>query len=159
MSATQGFRIGELAARSGRSTHAIRWYEAQGLMPGVLRDAAGQRRFTSRHVLWLAFVGRLRSTGMSIAQMRVYTRMVQQGPRDVAPQRALLAAHRERVAGTISAWQESLVLIDAKLAFYDTWINIGERPARDPASRGQAAASDSPQVMAAHSRPPAPRRR
>ena len=26
--------IGELAARTGRTVHAIRWYEAQGLVPG-----------------------------------------------------------------------------------------------------------------------------
>ena len=147
MKASPGFRIGELAARSGRSAHAIRWYEAQGLMPGVLRDASGQRRFTSRHVQWLAFVDRLRSTGMSIAQIRAYTRLVQQGPQDVAPQRALLAAHRERVAGTIAAWQESMALIDAKLAFYDTWIATGERPPSEATARGRAVA---------HSRPPSP---
>ena len=84
MNASTGFRIGELARRSGRSAHAIRWYDAQGLMPGVLRDAAGQRRFTGRHVQWLAFVDRLRSTGMSIAQIRAYTRLVQQGPENLA---------------------------------------------------------------------------
>ncbi len=138
MTASPGFRIGELAARSGRSAHAIRWYDAQGLMPGVLRDAAGQRRFTSRHVHWLAFVDRLRSTGMSIAQIRAYTRLVQLGPRNLAAQRSLLAEHRERVASHIAAWQESLVLIDAKLAFYDDWVASGERPAREPAVRGAA---------------------
>lgn len=157
MNEATGFRIGELAARSGRSAHAIRWYDAQGLMPGVLRDAAGQRRFTSRHVQWLAFVDRLRSTGMSIAQIRAYTRLVQQGPRNPAPQRALLAEHRERVAGTIAAWQESLALIDAKLAFYDTWAATGKRPASEPASRGRAAANPAPGT-AAHSKPTTTRR-
>lgn len=141
MKAAQEFGIGELAARSGRSTHTIRWYDAQGLIPGVLRDAAGRRRFTGRHVQWLAFVERLRSTGMSIAQIHAYTRLVQQGPRNLAPQRALLAAHRERVAGTIAAWQDSLALIDAKLAFYDTWIATGQRPASEPAVRGRYPAS------------------
>ncbi len=28
------FHIGELVRRSGRSVHTLRWYEAQGLMPG-----------------------------------------------------------------------------------------------------------------------------
>lgn len=135
MNASPGFRIGELAARSGRSVHSIRWYDAQGLIPGVLRDAGGQRRFTGRHVQWLAFVDRLRGTGMSIAQIRDYTRLVQQGPQNVAPQRALLAAHRERVSATIAAWQDALALIDAKLAFYDTWIATGERPASEPSAR------------------------
>ena len=30
-------RIGELAARTGRSVHTIRWYEQQGLLPPVPR--------------------------------------------------------------------------------------------------------------------------
>jgi len=131
-----GFRIGELAARSGRSTHAIRWYDAQGLIPGVQRDAAGQRRFNTRHVEWLAFVDRLRGSGMSIAQIRTYTQLVQQRPADLPRQRDLLAAHRERVAATIAAWQDSLALIDAKLAFYDLWISTGKRPAFEPAAVG-----------------------
>lgn len=132
------FRIGELATRSGRSTHAIRWYDAQGLIPGVQRDAAGQRRFNARHVEWLAFVDRLRSSGMTIAQIRTYTQLIQQGPASLPRQRALLAAHREQVAATIAAWQDSLALIDVKLAFYDLWISTGKRPERERAATARA---------------------
>lgn len=140
-----GFRIGELAARSGRSKHAIRWYDAQGLIPGVQRDAAGQRRFSNRHVEWLGFVDRLRSSGMTIAQIRMYTQLIQQGTASLPRQRALLAAHRERVAGTIAAWQDSLELIDAKLTFYDCWISTGKRPAGEPAATAKAARSSAAQ--------------
>ncbi|MBJ6766261.1 MerR family DNA-binding transcriptional regulator, partial [Myxococcaceae bacterium JPH2] len=40
---SEPIRIGQLASRTGRSVHTIRWDEAQGLMPGVSRDAGGQR--------------------------------------------------------------------------------------------------------------------
>jgi DNA-binding transcriptional MerR regulator len=43
------FRIGELAARTGRSVHAIRWYESLGLMPGVVRDGGGRRVYEEGH--------------------------------------------------------------------------------------------------------------
>ena len=36
-------RIGALSSRTGHSIHAIRWFEAQGLMPGVQRDDGGRR--------------------------------------------------------------------------------------------------------------------
>jgi DNA-binding transcriptional MerR regulator len=39
-------RIGEVASRTGRSVHTIRWYEQQGLLPGVARDRSG-RSFTA----------------------------------------------------------------------------------------------------------------
>lgn len=141
MSAPATLRIGELAARSGRSTHAIRWYDAQGLLPGVVRDAAGHRRFSPRHVQWLALLHRLRHSGMSIAQMRAYTRLVAQGSRQLPQQRALLAAHRAQVAAAIAAWHDSLALIDAKLAFYDEWLATGVRPvAEGQVAKREAAA-------------------
>lgn len=149
-----GLLIGELAARSGRSVHTIRWYDAQGLMPGVLRDGGGRRVFSARHVEWLALLDRLRSTGMSIAEMRAYTALVRQGRTSLARQRELLATHRERVAASIDAWQAALALIDAKLDFYAQWIATGERPASEAAARKRGAA-----VTAAAKRPAARRRR
>lgn len=121
-------RIGELARRSGHSVHAIRWYEAQGLMPGVQRDTAGRRLYVPQHVGWMAVVDRLRRTGMSIAQLRRYATLVRQGRSALADRRALLAAHRETVVARIAEWQAALVLIDEKIGFYGDWIAQGRRP-------------------------------
>ena len=142
MSVTPRMRIGELAARSGRSAHAIRWYDDQGLMPGVVRDRAGHRIFSSRHVEWLALLARLHGTGMSVAQMRAYAALVRQGRSSIGSQREMLAAHRERVVATMAAWQAALELIDAKLAAYAQWIATGERPAGETVARKAVAAAN-----------------
>lgn len=128
-------RIGELAARCGRSTHAIRWYETQGLIPGVARDGAGRRVYTEQHVGWLTLMDRLRRTGMSIAQMRQYTRLVQRGRETLAQRRDLLAAHRTKVERTIAEWTEALEIVDSKVDFYGEWIASGTRPAATPTQR------------------------
>ena len=140
MKPTSVLRIGELAARSGHSVHTIRWYDAQALIPGVVRDAVGRRMFNERHVQWLGLLDRLRDTGMSVAQMRAYTQLVAQGHTSLGRQRDMLAEHRDRVAATIKSWQASLALIDAKLDFYDQWIDSGARPPSEAAARKQAAA-------------------
>ena len=127
--------IGELAARTGRSVHAIRWYESQGLIPGVIRDAGRRRTYNSHHVSWLEFMDRLRSTGMSIAEMRKYTALAKQGSATLEQRRALLAVHRERVEDTIAEWTRALCLIDAKLGYYEEWISTGERPKVPPSER------------------------
>jgi len=114
--------IGELAARSGRSVHAIRWYEAQGLIPGVVRDPGGRRRYSERHLDWLALMERVRRTGMSIADMREYTKLVKQGRATLRERQAMLAAHRERVKRTIAGWNEALALLEKKLDLYDDLI-------------------------------------
>jgi DNA-binding transcriptional MerR regulator len=130
--------IGELSARTGRSVHAIRWYETQGLMPGVARDAGGRRVYVARHVEWLALLERLRATGMSVAEMRRYAALVKAGRGTLKERRDLLAGHRARVQQTIAGWTEALELIEAKVDFYAAWLESGVRPAQLP-SAGRAA--------------------
>lgn len=124
--------IGRLAERTGRSVHAIRWYEAQGLVPGVVRDAGGRRVYTEGHVGWLQLMERLRTTGMSIAEMRRYTDLVRQGKSTLKARHEMLQAHRERVQRTIAQWNEALALLDGKIDFYGQWMSSGKRPALEP---------------------------
>ncbi|RST53397.1 MerR family transcriptional regulator [Variovorax sp. DXTD-1] len=122
------FHIGELATRTGRTVHAIRWYEAQGLVPGVSRDEGGRRLYGELHVGWLDLMDRLRRTGMTIAEMREYTALALQGKTTLPQRRDLLAAHRARVTETIAEWKRALSLVDRKIDFYDEWMHTGHRP-------------------------------
>ena len=123
--------IGALAERTGRSIHTIRWYETQGLIPGVARDAAVRRVYTEQHVNWLELMERLRSSGMSVAQMREYTALVCEGRSALKARHALLVAHRAQVTQTIAEWTRSLALIYSKIDFYGEWVATGTRPARE----------------------------
>ncbi|MEQ8281276.1 MAG: MerR family transcriptional regulator [Parvibaculum sp.] len=129
------FHIGEFAARTGRSIDTIRWYEKQGLIPGVARDAGGRRVYADHHVAWLDLIDRLRRTGMSVAQLREYTSLTRQGKAALKDRRALLAAHGERVRETIADWTAALALIDAKVDFYGEWMAKGTRPTVAPHHR------------------------
>lgn len=131
----QDLRIGEMASRTGRSVHTIRWYEQQGLLPGVARDAAGRRVYSEYHVGWLDLMERLRYTGMSITQMREYTALAKQGAVALPKRHALLREHQVRVLENIDRWTEALALISAKVEFYDEWMANGERPAVEPHQR------------------------
>lgn len=126
------YRIGELATATGRSVHAIRWYEAQGLIPGVLRDGSGHRLYNARHLAWLELMDRLRRTGMSIAAMRHYTGLVMQGRSSLQLRRQLLVEHQAAVRQQIADWTQALQLIDRKVDFYGEWLATGARPVLEP---------------------------
>lgn len=115
-------RIGELARLSGRSVYTIRWYEAQGLMPGAARDAGGRRVFSQAHVDWLELMDRLRQSGMSIRQMQAYARQVRAGKATLGARQLLLREHRARVEQHLQELQQALALIDRKVALYGKWI-------------------------------------
>jgi DNA-binding transcriptional MerR regulator len=140
--------IGDVASRTGRSIHTIRWYEAQGLMPGVTRDGAKRRVYTEHHIGWLDLMERLRCTGMSIAQMRTYTELVKDGSATLNERRELLRDHRARVRETIARWHDALALIEAKIEFYDEWVASGERPAVSPHRRMRAKSERAPSRLA-----------
>lgn len=152
--------IGHLAQRTGRSVHTLRWYEQQGLVPGVQRDAGGRRRYSELHVGWLQLMDRLRRTGMSVAEMQHYTALVQQGRATLAEREALLRAHRQKVQHTIDEWTAALALLDDKIDFYTQWIAQGQRPGTAPRDRpARAAASPSTPAAAAAAPTPRPSRR
>ena len=124
----KALRIGELAARTGHTVHAIRWYEAQGLIPGVIRDAGGRRSYRDRHLSWIQLIQKLRLTGMSIAQIRDYAALVAQGRGTLKQQQAMLRAHRVRVEKTIEDWKVALEMLDHKIDYFEEWLATGHRP-------------------------------
>ena len=60
--------IGELAEATGVSRDTLRYYEKEGLVPHPERSArGGHRMYDQRHIGWIRFLRRLRSTGPSRA--------------------------------------------------------------------------------------------
>ena len=122
------YHIGRFAKLVDRSVHAIRWYEAQGLIPAVGRDAGGRRVYEADHVEHVLFLERLRRTGMSVAEMRRLTELSMQGWPSLAERRLLLKDHRAEIEARIADLNIALDQIDAKIAFYDKWAEDKRRP-------------------------------
>lgn len=112
------YTISEVAELTGLSAHTLRWYERIGLMPHVDRSNTGQRRFRNRDLDWLAFVGKLRLTGMPVADMVTYAEMVKAGERTFAQRKALLEATRVDVVARIAELQDTLTVLDHKISTY-----------------------------------------
>jgi DNA-binding transcriptional MerR regulator len=111
-------RIGQLAARTGLTIDTLRWYEKIGLLPRTARGPSGHRDYDPAILGWLAFIGRLRDTGMPVAEMVEYARLRAQGEATLAARRLLLEAHRQRVRARIDALRSSLDALDSKIDFY-----------------------------------------
>ncbi|WP_406860717.1 MerR family transcriptional regulator [Streptomyces sp. HUAS MG47] len=114
------YTISEVAALTGLTAHTLRWYERIGLMPHVDRSHTGQRRFTRRDLDWLAFVGKLRLTGMPVADMVRYAELVREGDHTHAERRALLESTRRDVLHRIAELQDTLAVLDFKITHYGT---------------------------------------
>lgn len=111
-----GLSIADVAVRTGLSAHTLRYYERAGLVEPVGRGARGERRYESRDLEWIAFLQRLRRTGMPIREMRRFAELRRGGAATVAARRELLAAHHRRVVAAIEELGCNLAAIEAKLA-------------------------------------------
>ncbi|MER5209589.1 heavy metal-responsive transcriptional regulator [Streptomyces sp. NPDC002838] len=63
-------RIGDLAATSGLTTKAIRFYEQAGLLPEPPRTPGGYRDYPERTTRRLAFIRDAQGAGLTLAEIR-----------------------------------------------------------------------------------------
>lgn len=111
-------KIGELARRTGLTAHTIRYYERIGLLPHAWRDSSGQRDYDDGVLAWIAFLGRLKTTGMPIREMLLYARLREQGPGTGPERRRLLEKQRDRVCAHLAELESCLAVLDTKIADY-----------------------------------------
>jgi DNA-binding transcriptional MerR regulator len=111
--------IREVAARTGITTHTLRYYERIGLVHHVPRAKSGHRRYGEEDLAWIELVKKLHTTDMPIRRMLEYARLARRGDSTIAARRALLEAHREDVATKLAHLQATLSTIDKKLKLYD----------------------------------------
>ncbi|RLV08579.1 MerR family transcriptional regulator [Streptomyces griseocarneus] len=121
------YTISEVTEYTGLTAHTLRWYERIGLMPHVDRSHTGQRRYTDRDLDWLDLVGRLRLTGMPVADMVRYAQMVREGESTFAAREKLLSAHRDDVRRRIAELQSTLDVLDHKIGIYADARRASER--------------------------------
>lgn len=111
-------KIGELARRSGLTAHTIRYYERIGLLPYADRDRSSQRDYDASILVWIEFLGKLKTTGMPIREMLRYAALREQGSRTEPERRAQLERHREQVRARVAELNACLLVLDTKIDGY-----------------------------------------
>jgi DNA-binding transcriptional MerR regulator len=107
-------RIGELAAKTGVSVRALRYYEEQGLLASK-RSESGQRRYSEYAVDRVRMIQQLYAAGISSAAILEMLPCVVTG---VASPHVLakLQEHRSSVVRQMEDLQETLHRLDSVIA-------------------------------------------
>jgi DNA-binding transcriptional MerR regulator len=122
--------IADAAESSGLSAHTLRYYEREGLLEPVGRNGSGHRRYRQTDLELIAFLARLRATGMPIREVRRYAELMRAGEATNAERLALLEAHRETVLAGLEATTRNLELIDRKIRVYKDKIGVDKERVR-----------------------------
>jgi DNA-binding transcriptional MerR regulator len=108
-------RIGQLAARCGKTVRALHLYEQMGLLPPAQRSAGGYRLFDTDSRIRVEWIESIQALGLSLSEIRDFDREFER--RTVGPQAAALArtqfraklAETRRVIERLSRLEAELV--------------------------------------------------
>jgi DNA-binding transcriptional MerR regulator len=114
--------IGTLARLSGVTAHTLRYYEKLGVLQAAGRAPNGHRRYHAGDLAWLAFVLRLKATGMPLTQIRHYAALRAAGDDTLLARLDLLVTHREQLVARIAALSDNLLALDDKVVVYQARI-------------------------------------
>jgi DNA-binding transcriptional MerR regulator len=114
------YAIAQAAERSGLSIDTLRYYERIGLVEPPARDSGGRRSYSDEDMNWLAFLTKLRTTGMPIKMMREYAQLRMRGVGTEARRKQILVDQRMDVLNRIAELQGCLDALNYKITLYDT---------------------------------------
>ncbi len=111
--------IAQASEATGLSAHTLRYYEQIGLIAPIGRSS-GARRYNEDDMRWLAFLVRLRSTGMPMRDMQRYAQLLREGPSpgSMAERQAMLEHHALRLEEDQRVLGETLQIIRKKIRGY-----------------------------------------
>lgn len=116
---SQTLTISAVSERTGLSQDTLRYYEKAGLIERVGRTSGNRRRYEAADLDWLAFLLRLRETGMSIAEMRHFAQLRSTGTTTVADRLVMLREHRNLLEAHIRSLRHSAKVLDTKIDHYE----------------------------------------
>lgn len=119
------YSVGETARLTGVSASAIRYYEKEGLLPGLKRSSGGVRVFSDSDFERLRLITCLKSTGMQIKDIRLFMSLVQQGDSTVGKRLELFKNRRLEIENQLEQLKNVLAVIDYKCWYYQQAADSG----------------------------------
>ena len=111
------YSIGEFSKVTGLGIHTLRYYEHENLII-PLRNASNRRRYSEKDIAWIAFIKRLKATGMQIKEIKKYAALRGKGDVTLSERMEMLIQHRQSLNEQIRQLQEHEAMLDEKIAFY-----------------------------------------
>lgn len=114
------YQIKEFSSMTGLSSHTLRYYEKEGLLPSVQRNHHGVRSFSDQDLERIKLINCLKVTGMPIKEIRQFITLCQQGESTFVDRLALLQERKKVVLQQLADLERSLEHIDFKIEYYES---------------------------------------
>lgn len=110
--------ISEISERSGLSIHTLRYYEKEGLLTNISRNESGRRVYSEVDLMWLIWIQRLKSTGMSLEDIKRFSLLRSMGDSSISDRKNMLIEHSKKLKSDIKRLQDELDIVEYKVVAY-----------------------------------------
>ncbi|MBL3531832.1 MerR family transcriptional regulator [Companilactobacillus zhachilii] len=111
------YRIGDFSELIGLNSPTLRYYEKEGLIKPH-RTENGVRYYTDLDAKWVRFLLHLKSTGMTIEQLKRYVKLRAEGDSTINQRIELLEEVRRNFEVEFQQMQDSWTILNDKLDWY-----------------------------------------
>ena len=118
------YTIGQVSEMFGIPISTLRYYDKQGLFPGMER-ASGIRKFSDRELETLRIIECLKRSGLEIRDIRQFMDWCVEGPATYPQRKALFEKQKETVEAEIQRLSKVLDMLKYKCWFYEQSIAQG----------------------------------
>ena len=101
------YSISEFSRVTGLGIHTLRYYEHEGLII-PLRNSSNRRRYSEKDIAWIAFIKRLKATGMPIKEIKKYAALRAEGDATLSDRMEMLVQHRKSLNEQIRQLQDGI---------------------------------------------------
>jgi DNA-binding transcriptional MerR regulator len=117
------YTIKEFSQKLNLSPSTLRYYEKEGLLPSIKRRNNSHRIYDDSDIPWITLISCLRSTGMSVSDLRHYAELCERGDKTVQERKQIILHQKQKIEEQLKEVKKHLALINKKIQMYDEIIS------------------------------------
>lgn len=120
-----GYTIKQVSEMTKIPATTLRYYDKEGLLPFLERKESGYRVFHDGDLSMLQILECLKSTGMSIQEMKQFSKWLQEGDASLQQRYDMFLGRKKAVESQMEELQKMLDILEHKCMYYETAIKEG----------------------------------
>lgn len=125
-------KIAEVSEKYGIPQDTLRYYEREGVIPGIRRGNGNIRDYSEEDCRQIQFAQCLKAAGFSVDEIVEYRRLEAIGDSTVPDRLALMQRKRDEISQQRAALDKALALLDHKIFCYERAVETGVLSWDDP---------------------------
>lgn len=126
------YSIGDVSKITGIANSTLRYYDKEGLLPTICRSNGGIRVFSDLDLGTIKVIECLKSTGLSIKDIKQYMDWLEEGDATLQKRRDMFYERLDAVEEQKKAIEKTMAMVKFKCWYYDMALSAGsEEPLKN----------------------------